>query len=98
MQDLGTLGVLDSQALGINARGQVVGFSYTAAGRIHAFVWDAGTGMQDLGTLGGPLSVAHCINARGQVVGAAARTELRSMASCGRGVRAWRTWAPLAAT
>ena len=53
MQDLGTLGGSYSYCLGINARGQVVGESVTAAGETHAFLWEAGTGMQDLGTLGG---------------------------------------------
>ena len=48
-----------SEALGINARGQVVGHSGTAAGPDHAFLWEAGKGMQDLGTLGGPFSVAY---------------------------------------
>jgi probable HAF family extracellular repeat protein len=69
MQDLGTLGGHYSVALDINARGQVVGASTTAAGPRHAFLWEAGTGMQDLGTVGGPSSVAWGINARGQVVG-----------------------------
>jgi probable HAF family extracellular repeat protein len=53
----------------INARGQVVGVSSTGAGRAHAFVWEAGTGMQDLGALGSSWSSAFGINARGQVVG-----------------------------
>jgi probable HAF family extracellular repeat protein len=48
-----------------------VGYSDTAAGPIHAFLWEAGTGMQDLGTLGGAFSVAYGINARGQIVGQA---------------------------
>jgi probable HAF family extracellular repeat protein len=63
--DLGTLGgPLGSEALGINARGQVVGYAGTAAGQTHAFLWEAGTGMQDLGA-----GVAQGINARGQIVG-----------------------------
>jgi probable HAF family extracellular repeat protein len=69
MQDLGTLGGGYSGAFGINARGQVVGYSFTAAGDVHAFLWEAGKGMQDLGTLGGGYSVAFGINARGQIVG-----------------------------
>jgi probable HAF family extracellular repeat protein len=40
MTDLGTLPDGDySQALGINSRGQVVGFSYTASGEDHAVLW-----------------------------------------------------------
>jgi probable HAF family extracellular repeat protein len=77
MQDLGTLpgdeytathDISFSEALGINNQGQVVGDS--SAGRnIHAFVWQASTGMHDLGTLGGPNSYALDINDLGLVVG-----------------------------
>ena len=74
--DLGTLSA-DSFSYGaaINARGQVVGGSTTAAGPLpHAFLWEAGTGMQDLDTLGCLLSTASGINARGQVVGFCTRS------------------------
>ena len=66
---LGTLGDSWSGALAINDAGQVAGWSYTASGERHAFVWDAASGMQDLGTLGGSFSRAHCINDAGQVAG-----------------------------
>ena len=68
--DLGTLpGGDESEARGINARGQVVGFSETASGEFHAFLWEDGR-MTDLGTLpGGTSSSAFGINSRGQVVG-----------------------------
>jgi len=70
MIDLGILGGTNSEAYGINARGQVVGYSQPTSGSYHAFLWDPGTGaMTDLGTLGGPESRALGINARGQVVG-----------------------------
>lgn len=69
--DLGTLGGSYSVAYGINDSGQVVGESETAAGQLHAFVWDEGVGMVDLGTLGGSASSAYAINNAGRVVGSA---------------------------
>jgi probable HAF family extracellular repeat protein len=47
---------------------QVTGFSETASGEIHAFLWESGR-MTDLGTLGGNNSWAVGINNQGQVVG-----------------------------
>ena len=69
--DLGTLGGLYSAAYGINDSGQVVGWSETATGVQHAFLWDEKVGMIDLGTLGGSASSAYAINNAGRVVGAA---------------------------
>src|SRR2546427_4980416 len=71
MQDLGSLGGDESQPIAMNALGQVVGFSITASGAEHAFLWASGT-MQDLGTLGvdvGQASRAVAINDFGQVAG-----------------------------
>lgn len=72
--DLGTLaqGVRlpdDSEGLGINSRGDVVGHSYTATGDLHAFLWTATEGMRDLGTLGGRSSLAMSVNDARQVAG-----------------------------
>jgi probable HAF family extracellular repeat protein len=67
--DLGTLGGATSRACGINDRGQIVGRSALANGKVHAFLWQAGA-MTDLGTLPDLLfSSARAINNRGQVVG-----------------------------
>jgi len=74
MTDLGDLpGSNDfSKAYGINASGQVVGYSYTSSGGgdPHTFLWQNGT-MTDLGTLSGSngYSYGQGINSSGQVVG-----------------------------
>lgn len=75
LTDLGALGgdYVYSKALAINESGWVVGYSYTASGNQHAFLYD-GT-MHDLGTFGGVNSCAYGINDSGQVVGGAATSE-----------------------
>jgi probable HAF family extracellular repeat protein len=55
-------------AYDLNDRGQVVGYSTTASGETHAFLWKDGV-MIDLGTLGGTCSNAYAINRSGQIVG-----------------------------
>src|SRR3954471_5850066 len=68
--DLGTLGGTFSIATGVNDVGQVVGYSATADGVTHAFLWQSGT-MTDLGSLSaaGAGSRANGVNRLGQVVG-----------------------------
>lgn len=39
MTDLGTLGGTTSYALGVNNRGEVVGYAFDASGAIHAVLW-----------------------------------------------------------
>src|SRR6266545_806107 len=68
VRDLGTLGGTVTAAAGVNALGQVVGFSITGEGFIHAFLWERGR-MIDLKTLGGESSYATAINDAGDVVG-----------------------------
>jgi probable HAF family extracellular repeat protein len=71
--DLGVLkGQVYSRANGINASGQVVGFSgLTRDGsESRAFMWTNQTGMFDIGTLGGAYAQAYAINDLGFVTGA----------------------------
>ena len=69
--DLGVLsGGTESVALGINNKGQVVGYSDTANGNNHAFLYSGGV-LTDLGVLsGGVWSQAYSINDNGVIVGA----------------------------
>jgi probable HAF family extracellular repeat protein len=91
MTDLGTLGGAESFASvasysrgwlsqgAINNRGQIVGFSNTASGTWHAFLWQQGK-MTDLGALGGATSFAAAINERGQIVGGSEISKARGHA------------------
>ena len=76
MTDLGTLGGTNSQALALNALGQVVGWSELADGSQHAMLWD-GTSLIDLNSFLDPalvsdgwvLKEAAGINDHGAIVG-----------------------------
>ena len=73
VQDLGTLGGRFTSATGVNDAGQVTGYSETADGQIHAFVYADGK-LTDLGGLGGSGSLGAAINDRGEVTGFAVTT------------------------
>lgn len=66
--NIGTLGGNESVALSINDLGEVVGYSKTADGEVHAFRYfrDA---LFDLSTLGGKESYAHMITNSGILLG-----------------------------
>ncbi len=68
MQDLGTLGGVTSEGLGMNVHGHVVGYSSTSgfAGRV-AFLYTSATGMIDLNTLIDPSSGIDLIEATSSV-------------------------------
>jgi probable HAF family extracellular repeat protein len=69
VSDLGTLGGSDATALDISERREIVGWSYTASGDQHAFLYSGGI-MTDIGPSIGPgPSVATGINNAGQIVG-----------------------------
>lgn len=71
--DLGVLtGQRYSRANGINATGQVVGYSSQErdSNVSRAFVWTNETGMTDIGTLGGAYAQANAINDAGYITGA----------------------------
>jgi probable HAF family extracellular repeat protein len=73
VMDLGVLkGQVYSRANGINALGQVVGYSglQRDSTESRAFVWTSQTGMTDIGTLGGAYAQASAINDAGYITGA----------------------------
>src|SRR5436190_1149686 len=77
--NLGTVGGTQSQGFGINATGQLAGWSYPSGADVqHAFLYSGAPGsggsMIDLGTLGGTDSQAFGINSAGQLAGASMTT------------------------
>lgn len=74
MVDLDPTGT-NSEAYGLNDRGDVVGQHDVAGGGVGAFIWNAATGMRDLGTFpGGGNSAAFGVDRTGRVVGSAQTT------------------------
>ena len=73
-KDLGVLkGKLFSRANGVNATGQVAGYSglQRDSRESRAFMWSGQTGMIDIGTLGGAYAQAYAINDVGYITGTA---------------------------
>ena len=70
MSSLGTLGGTSGIGNGINASGQVAGYSQNASQAYRAFL-SSGTTLDDIGDLGGGSAVAYALNDLGQVVGSA---------------------------
>jgi len=66
--NLGTLGGNSGIGNGINASGQVAGYSTNASGAYRAFISN-GDSLIDIGDLGGGSAVAYALNDGGQVVG-----------------------------
>jgi probable HAF family extracellular repeat protein len=86
IRDLGTLGGLHSTANGLNARGEVIGWSEIGDQSTVAFLWQNGV-MRDLGSLPGSTaqpgtgSQANALNETDQVVGSSLnfRGEMRAV-------------------
>jgi probable HAF family extracellular repeat protein len=70
MTNLGTLGGPSGIGNGINASGQVAGYSQNASQTYRAFL-SSGSTLTDIGDLGGGSAVAYALNDTGQVVGSA---------------------------
>jgi probable HAF family extracellular repeat protein len=68
LTDLGSLGGSGGNALAINDRGQIVGYSQLPSQGSSAFLWEDGV-MTDLGRPFGFFASAEAINRRGDVVG-----------------------------
>jgi probable HAF family extracellular repeat protein len=68
LNDLGSLGGPVTVVNDINQHGDATGYSETANGQIHAFLYTAGA-IHDIGTLGGTGSLGNAINDAGQITG-----------------------------
>ena len=71
---LGTLGGPSGIGNGINASGQIAGYSQNSSGTYRAFLATNGK-LADIGDLGGGSAVAYAINDLGQVVGSAVTSD-----------------------
>ena len=67
--DLGTLGTQGSVATGINANGQVSGYSLIGTNAAHGWRYTSSGGLTDLGSFGGIETRAYGINNAGLVTG-----------------------------
>jgi probable HAF family extracellular repeat protein len=74
MTGLGTLGGPSGIGNGINASGQIAGYSQNSSGTYRAFLATGGK-LTDIGDLGGGSAVAYAINDLGQVVGSAVTSD-----------------------
>ena len=68
VRDIGSLGGTTTQAADLNEAGQVTGYSETADGELHGFLYSRGQ-LRDLGSLGGDGSLGNAVNNLGQVTG-----------------------------
>jgi len=78
-RDLGTLGGLESEAMGINDAGYIVGWSLNAAGQKRGFIWDPTLDrMFEIQPLAGYSDAqANDINQAGVIVGFSANGGVR---------------------
>jgi uncharacterized delta-60 repeat protein len=95
MIDLGTLGGSRSEAVAVNAAGQVIGTSDTAGAELHAFSWTGTGGMVDLGVAS--LTSPYRVSDAGQVVGVNGRgafswTETGGMFDLGAAIGRWASY------
>lgn len=88
MRNLGTLsGGAQSQALAVNDKGRIVGWSYVGGSAVYRPVMWTNGKIQDLGTLGGASGSASAINRAGIIVGNSLNADGRWRATLWDGAR-----------